>query len=356
MTIFCLPSQAAELRRLLRSAAALPVLLIAVVSAGAQMSPPPETPNDTLRKFPLADTNELTVTDGKAEPVQYQGRKAVRLTAEKGEVFAFLKGIQFQDGVIETDLAVKTTTPPGVRNPGFVGIAFRASNDASGYEMFYVRPGNSISPDQAMRNHSVQYVAAPGNDWYKLRRQWPWVYESWAELRPGTWARIRIEVHGRSSKLYVNGSELPSLVVDGMKGQDLSGRVALWSTSGEEAYFSNVTITPGRAERVTNNGEASGTWDVKFSSDYGPYQGTMNLHREGSAVTGTWSGDFGKELSVSGTWRNGYVELAFSGTWTDDKPAPVNVVLAGWIDGDAAKGRMSATGRADGPWSATRRK
>lgn len=360
MKFFFLPTpvgnQATELQRFRRSVAVLVVLLTALVTAGAQMSPTSVTTNDAPRSFALADTNDLTVTGGKAEPVEYQGRKAVRLSTDKGEVFAFLKGIQFQDGVIETDLALKITTPPGVRNPGFLGIAFRARNDASGYEMFYVRPGNSISPDQAMRNHSVQYVAAPGSDWYKLRRQWPWVYESWAELRPETWARIRVEVHGRSSKLYVNGSELPSLVVDGMKGEDLSGGVALWSSSGEEAYFSHVTVTPGNAEPVTNNGEASGTWDVKFSSDYGPYQGTMNLHREGNAVTGTWSGDFGKELSVTGTWRNGYVELAFNGTWTADKPALVNLALAGWIDGDAARGRMTAIGRADGPWSATRKK
>lgn len=358
MKTCCLPAPvrnlAGEFRRFRRSAAAFPVFLFVLLSAGA-LSPAPATADDTPRSFALADTNDLTVTGGKAEPVEYQGRKSVHLTTEKGEVFAFLKGIQFQDGVIETDLALKTTTAPGVRNPGFLGIAFRASNDASHYEMFYVRPGNSISPDQAMRNHSVQYVSAPGNDWYKLRRQWPWVYESWAELRPETWARIRIEVHGRSAKLYVNGSKLSSLVVDGMTGEDLSGGVALWSTSGEEAYFSNVTVTPGKAEPVTNGGEASGTWDVKFSSDYGPYQGTMNLHREGSAVTGTWSGDFGKELSVTGSWRNGYIELAFSGTWTDDKPVPVNVALAGWIDGDAAKGRMTAIGRADGPWSATRK-
>ena len=58
--------------------------------------------------------------------------------------------------------------------PGFIGIVFRARPDASHYEMFYLRPGNSLSEDQAMRNHSVQYVSAPGFDWYKLRREWPW--------------------------------------------------------------------------------------------------------------------------------------------------------------------------------------
>jgi hypothetical protein len=117
MKTCCLPAPvrnlAAEFRRFRRSAAALPVLLSALLSAGAQMSPAPATANDAPRSFALADTYDLTVTGGKVEPVEYQGRNAVRLTAEKGEVFAFLKGIQFQDGVIETDLALKTRTPPG---------------------------------------------------------------------------------------------------------------------------------------------------------------------------------------------------------------------------------------------------
>lgn len=154
------------------SAAALLVLLATLASAGAQMSPTSAPEDGARRNFSLADTGDLIVIGGEAARVEYQGRKAVRLTAEKGEAFALLKGIQFQDGAIEADLAVKTTTPQGVRNPGFLGIAFRAASDASRYDMIYVRPGNSISADQAMRNHSVQYVAAPGNDWYKLRRQW----------------------------------------------------------------------------------------------------------------------------------------------------------------------------------------
>jgi len=37
--------------------------------------------------------------------------------------------------------------------------------------MFYLRPRNAQSDDQAMRNHSVQYVAKPDFDWYPLRRQ-----------------------------------------------------------------------------------------------------------------------------------------------------------------------------------------
>src|SRR6266478_8672992 len=231
--------------------------------------------------FVLGDTRDLVLHNVKADAIEYKGRKAVRLTkdAEK-DGFALLRGTDFQDGAIEADIALKITTPPGVRMPGFVGIAFRARPDASRYELFYLRPGNSRSDDQAMRNHAVQYTSAPDFDWYKLRREWPWVYEGYADLKPETWTKVRIEVKGRSAKLYLNGSENPSLVVDGLKGQDLRGVVALWSYQGEEAYFSNIRITTATALPVKNGSDASGTWQVKCLSDAGIFSGTLTLGRE----------------------------------------------------------------------------
>lgn len=301
--------------------------------------------------------DNFSVTGGKAEAVEYQGRKAIRLTTlpSSEQVLALLKGAQFQDGVIEVDIALKLTTPPGVRMPGFVGMAFRARGDASHYELFYLRPGNSRSEDQAMHNHAVQYVSVPDFDWYQLRREWPSVYESWADLQFERWAKVRIEVHGRVGKLFVNGSEVPSVTVNGLKGEDLQGGIGLWGYAGEEAYFSNVKITPATPEPVTNGGEIAGSWVVDFASDYGRFKGTMELHREGNAVKGSWSGSFGKDLPVTGTWRNGYVELTFNGTWPE-KSAPATSTLAGWVDGDAAQGRMKVEGRADGQWHAQRQK
>ena len=153
----------------------------------------------------------------------------------------------------------------------------------------------------------------------------------------------------------MNGSENPSLIVSGLKGEDLQGGVALWGYAGEEAWFSNFTVSPAKAGPMTNDGEASGVWNVVFASDYGRYQGSMDLHRDGSAVKGTWSGAFGQSLPVNGTWRKGYVELTFNGTWDDKPPAAMTATLAGWIDGDSATGRMKVEGRADGQWTATRK-
>lgn len=326
------------------------------IPAGAQQDRPPALP--TAQTFPLSDTNALVVTGGKAEQVEYLGRKAVRLTTtENSDIFAYITGSAMQDGIVEADIAVKITTPPGVRMPGFTGIAFRARPDGSHYDMFYLRPRNASSDDQAMRNHSVQYVAKPGYDWYPLRRQWPWIYESWADLKPDSWMHVKIEVHGRSARLFLDGAGSPSLVVNGLKGEDLAGGIALWGYPGEESYFSNLRVEPASPAQVRNGDEATGMWHVTFASDYGKFEGAMELHRDGKAVTGTWTGAFGKILPVSGTWRDGYVELTFTGEWRDSPkstPVAAAAALAGWIDGNSASGRMKIEGRADGPWSATR--
>jgi hypothetical protein len=206
-----------------------------------------------------------------------------------------------------------------------------------------------------MRNHSVQYTSEPAFGWEKLRRRWPSIYEAYADLQLDDWIKVKIEVHGRQARFYVNGSENPSLVVDGLKGEDLQGAIALWSYAGEEAYFSNLRINNAKPDPIENGADAAGAWDVTFASDAGRYSGTMKLVRQGATLAGLWSGDFGPEQPVSGRWRNGYVELTFSGTWPE-QPGTVTATLAGWIDADAAKGRMKVEGRADGRWTAVRKK
>jgi hypothetical protein len=311
--------------------------------------------------FPLRDTTGLIAPKVKAEAVQYLGRKATRITVdgEDHDGLALLPGTDFQDGTIEADIAVKTSTPPGVRYPGFAGIAFRVGQDPSHFEVFYLRPGNSDASDQAMRNHSVQYAEAPDFGWYRLRREWPAVYESNAQLALQAWTKMRIEVVGRSAKLYLNGSSKPSLVVDGLKGENLHGAVGLWSFTDEEAYFSNVRISPAPPQNLTNGADVAGSWDMRYSSDAIGMDALMTLHREGNRVTGTWSGPLGEDRAITGVWRNGYVELSFSCEWPKDyprgAPGPVDAFLAGWIDGNHGSGRMRIAGRADGVWAADRK-
>jgi hypothetical protein len=311
-----------------------------------------------IQTFPLTDTNALILVNVRAAAVRYKGRKCVRLTNDtKKDGFALLRGAEdFRDGTIQADIAVKIATPPPpFHMPGFVGIAFRALPDASRYELFYLRPGNSSSDNQAMRNHAVQYVSLPDFDWYELRYQWPWVYEAYAPLKLETWTNVKIVVKGRAARLYLNGSQNPSLVVDPLLGQNLRGGVALWPYPYEQAYFTNVRITNSTPLPVKNGADAVGEWHVTFSSDGGIFHGALQLRRDGSKVTGSWNGDLGRARPVTGTWRDGYVKLNFDAQWNfphlqGHGPA----TLMGWVDGNAARGRMKVEGLVDGVWAATR--
>src|SRR5579863_5988910 len=215
----------------------------------------------------LVDPANLELQNAKVDTVEYLGRKAVRVTATSNQdrpAVAILRGSDFQDGTIEADIAVKITAAPGVRMPGFAGLAFRMKPDGSAYENVYLRPKNALAEDQAMRNHALQYCYEPDYDWYRLRREWPFIYESYAEVAPETWIHMKIEVAGRRARVFLYGSGQPALVVDGLKGPDLHGGVALWGYADEEAYFSNVRITPSTPVPVKNGSDATGVLAVRF--------------------------------------------------------------------------------------------
>lgn len=349
------PARAAE--RLIELKLCLRLTVFTVVAASGLFAQAPSR----VQTFSLQDVSGLIPLKVRSDPVNYLGRKCVRITmdGDDRDGLVLLPGTDFQDGVIEADIALKVTVPPGIHYPGFLGIALRARPDASRFELFYVRPGNADAADQAMRNHAVQYSSEPDYGWYRLRREWPSVYESHGDIAMETWIPLRIEVAGRAAKLYLNGSPKPSLVVDGLKGEDLHGGVGLWSFTGEEAYFSNLRITPAASADVKNGSEVAGHWEMQFSTDVGRMGGIMDLHRDGNDVTGTWSGPMGNDQAVTGTWRNGYVELALAGDWPKEidkgKPGPAHAYLAGWIDGNSGKGRMRVDGRTDGTWMATRK-
>jgi hypothetical protein len=331
--------------RLLRLAIAMLALASGVgVQAG-------ELPRAQVFKFAdVAGIREHGVTVSTGE---YRGRKALRVVQPApGDGFAVLQGVNFHDGIIEADMAIEIATPLFPGAPGFGGIAFRARDDVSGYELFYLRPGNARSSDQAKRNHSVQYVAEPGFSWPLLRRAWPSVYEAYAPLEPGAWTHLKVEVSGRDAKLFVNGAPQPTLIVQGLKGEDLSGHVALWGFPGQTTWFSNLRITHAKPAAVRNGDEGAGEWRAKAVTDAVPMEGTLKLTREGETLAGSWSGTFGEALPVKGRWRNGYVEIEFEGVFPA-KPAmgpagPAAVTLAGWIDGGAMNGRVRVANRAEG--------
>jgi hypothetical protein len=83
----------------------------------------------------------------------------------------------------------------------------------------------------------------PEYEWSRLRKEEPGRYESYVDLVPGEWTKIKIEVGGVKVRLYVNDSPQPVLVVNDLKHGDSEGAVALWIGVGTEAYFANMRLS-----------------------------------------------------------------------------------------------------------------
>jgi hypothetical protein len=228
----------------------IPVALAALLATSALASEAAASayPLDSLRGLEAVKQP----ADRGPEVVTYRGRKSVHLvqvtppkdagTGGNEALLALLTGSDFGDGTIEVDVVgrPRAGAPPDVR--GFVGLAFRVQPGGA-YECFYVRQTNARARDQLRRNHTTQYVSAPDYPWHRLREESPGVYESYVDLEPEAWTRLRIVVSGSQAELYVNGASQPALIVNDLKHGLSRGQVALWVGTDTEAYFSNLRIS-----------------------------------------------------------------------------------------------------------------
>lgn len=225
-------------------------VMAGVLSAGLLMLGAP-----AAQTFELDSAKGLQPHDVTVEAVTYHARKAVRvmpaadanveLVAPKngeGGGIVVLPGTSFHDGTIEVDVAGEPRAGATSDARGFVGVAFRVAADPSKYECVYIRPTNGRADDQVRRNHSTQYISMPEYEWSRLRREAPGRYESYVDLVPGEWTKIKIEVSGVNARLFVNNSPQPVLVVNDLKHGDSEGAVALWIGLGTEAYFANLRL------------------------------------------------------------------------------------------------------------------
>jgi hypothetical protein len=208
------------------------------------------TPTVQAQTISLDAMDQLKLVNVKAEKVTFKGRKALRVSdpAAAGtgdeEQLVILSKTDFQDGIIEVDLAGEPGPNADAGARGFVGIAFRVAADASRFECFYLRPTNGRAEDQVRRNHSAQYISNPGFPWHMLRKEFPEKYETYVDLVAGEWTKVKIEVRGEKARLYVNGVEQPTMLVNDLKQKQSKGAVALWIGPGTVAHFSNVRISP----------------------------------------------------------------------------------------------------------------
>jgi hypothetical protein len=194
----------------------------------------------------LTGNKELVAVNATVTDTFYKGKKAVKVVAIKGSEPSFLKiaHTSFGNGIIEIDLAGKRQENSHPLNRGFVGIAFRISDDHAKFECMYLRAANGRAEEQVQRNHTTQYYSHPDYNVEVLRKEFPEKYESYVDMVPGEWTKLKIEVKGQQAKLYVHGSTQPVLIVNDLKlGANGQGAIGLWVGGGTDAHFANLKVT-----------------------------------------------------------------------------------------------------------------
>jgi len=155
-----------------------------------------------------------------------------------------LKNVSLENGIIEVKMLSRVQNPsPFEAAQGFIGLAFRISEQDSAYESIYLRPKVARSENQLGRNHVVQYYAYPDYKFDRLRKESPGLYETYADVGLDEWITFRVEFDGGKARLFINNQKNPSFIVEKMKGSTTNGSVALWVDIGTVGYFKDLKIT-----------------------------------------------------------------------------------------------------------------
>jgi hypothetical protein len=158
--------------------------------------------------------------------------------------FVKVKNSDFRNGTIEVKVLSKLLKNAPPLSRGFIGVAFRINKENTQFENIYIRPTNGRAEDQLRRNHSTQYFSYPDYKFERLRNEFPGLYESYADMALNEWITMKIVVKDKQAKLFLNGNQYPSLIVNDLKhGSDAAGSIGLWVEVGTEGYFKDLKIT-----------------------------------------------------------------------------------------------------------------
>jgi sugar lactone lactonase YvrE len=164
------------------------------------------------------DTNRWDAKD--AVIVDYLGRKCMM-------GHATLKNVQFENGVIEVDVAVdgRATYP---------GIVFRMADEGN-FERVYIRPHRAGRyPD------AVQYT--PNFNGFE---EWQLCngtgFTAAADIPQNEWVHLKLEVQGTRARVFVGNADRPTLIVNDLRRGVSKGVIGLVCNRDKRAYFSNFS-------------------------------------------------------------------------------------------------------------------
>jgi hypothetical protein len=153
-----------------------------------------------------------------AKIVEHLGRTSLMGTA-------YLKETDFENGVIEVDVAVT-----GDRS--YPGLVFRMQSPLN-YERFYIRPHRApYYPDALQYTHVISGVAS----WQLCQGEG---FTALAEIPKNKWIHLKMEISGTQARVYLDNMDHPALVIPHLKHGKSKGTIGLMGPLDKTAFFSN---------------------------------------------------------------------------------------------------------------------
>ncbi len=168
-------------------------------------------------------------TTGSVEFATHRSVPAIRSANNEG-YGVHLKDFQFADGTIEYDVELI--------GRGFPGIMFRTGKDTLNSELFYIRYFGT--PDEKKRT-TLQYTSVQDkvNMWDMTDD-----YQAAATIYEKRWNHVKLVVHGRQLKVYVNDMRQAALQVPAMEGENEVGGIELTGN----VIYANFVVRPDLTE------------------------------------------------------------------------------------------------------------
>jgi sugar lactone lactonase YvrE len=152
--------------------------------------------------------------------VDHLGRRALVGTA-------YLDGVNFQDGVIEVDVAASWER-------SYPGINFRIQSPRD-YERFYMRPHTMKFFESALQyTPSINGIAG----WQLYSGEG---FTGPCEIPYDEWVHIRLEVKGTQARVFIGDGDEPDLEIHDLKHGVSRGTIGLDQMANGTSYFSNFS-------------------------------------------------------------------------------------------------------------------
>ena len=194
------------------------------------------------------DAENFISVNVSAENFNLDGEKVLRVIKTE-KLFDFdtnsiakLKDSDFHNGTIEVEMLSRLLPDAPEFARGFIGVAFRISENNSAFESFYIRPTNSDTSDPVRKAHGCQYFSYPKYTFAYFRENNITDYEAPISQGLNEWVKLKAVIADCRADFYLNGV-LTLTVQDLKRGANARGAVGFFVDIGTDAFYKNLKIS-----------------------------------------------------------------------------------------------------------------